>query len=59
MDEAELMQKLDGIGQLGAVPRISPFASDRLIGALRSFIHGEPQPAAHGAPAAPKEIANA
>lgn len=59
MDEAELMRKLDHIGQLGSAPRISPYASDRLIGALRSFIHGEARPAAHGAPAAPKEIASA
>lgn len=44
MDEHELAEKLDALGQLGAAPRISPFASDRLIGALRAFIHGEPIP---------------
>jgi UDP-N-acetylglucosamine transferase subunit ALG13 len=44
MDEKELVQRLDAIGQIGAAPRISPFASERLIGAVRAFIHGEPIP---------------
>ena len=44
MDEKELLEKLDALSELGAGPRISPFASERLIGALRAFIHGEPIP---------------
>jgi len=52
MDERELVEKLDALGQLGAAPRISPFASDRLIGAVSAFIHGEPIPVVKPTPAA-------
>lgn len=43
-DEHELPQKLDELDRLSASGRISPWASDRLIGALRAFIRGEPPP---------------
>jgi UDP-N-acetylglucosamine transferase subunit ALG13 len=46
MDEHELFRKLDELGQAGATARISPFASDRLINAVRAFINGEPLPVA-------------
>ncbi|TVQ58846.1 MAG: glucuronosyltransferase [Phycisphaerales bacterium] len=37
-DESELPAKLDELDSLSAAGRISPWASDRLIGALRAFI---------------------
>lgn len=45
MDEHELMQRLDSLGDLGIGDRISPFASPRLTAAVRAFIHGQPIPA--------------
>jgi UDP-N-acetylglucosamine transferase subunit ALG13 len=41
-DEHELPAKLDALDQLGPAGRISPFASDQLVGALKSFINGTP-----------------
>ncbi len=40
LDEAELMQKLDRLGELKAQERISPYASEALITTLRQFIDG-------------------
>jgi UDP-N-acetylglucosamine transferase subunit ALG13 len=57
MDEHELMQRLDALGELGVGDRISPFASERLINAVRAFIHNEPIPAHR--PAVPVESVNA
>lgn len=39
-DEGELPEKLDRLDSLSAAGRISPWASDRLIGALSTFIRG-------------------
>jgi UDP-N-acetylglucosamine transferase subunit ALG13 len=39
-DAAELKRGLDDLGKIDGVERISPFASERLIGALSSFIQG-------------------
>jgi len=45
LDEAELRQTLDRLGDLKAHDRIGAYASDGLITALREFIDGaEPQP---------------
>ncbi len=44
-DEHELPAKLDQLESLSASGRISPWASDRLLGALSSFIAGRDQPA--------------
>ena len=41
-DETELSAKLDELDRLPAHAPISPFASDDLISALRTFIEGEP-----------------
>jgi len=40
-DESELAERLDELPRRGNVERISPFASDQLITALRSFIDGD------------------
>ena len=40
-DESELAQRLDELPLRGRPERISPFASDQLITALRSFIDGD------------------
>jgi UDP-N-acetylglucosamine transferase subunit ALG13 len=40
-DEHELASKLDDVERLASRERISQYASDRLIGALRSFIEGD------------------
>jgi UDP-N-acetylglucosamine transferase subunit ALG13 len=45
-DEADLARKLDELERLDAGRRISAYASDRLIGALRSFIDGDAPAAA-------------
>jgi UDP-N-acetylglucosamine transferase subunit ALG13 len=45
-DEGELARKLDETERLAAGQRISQYASDRLIGALRSFIDGPGRPGA-------------
>ena len=42
-DEAELVQKLDQVDGLAVGSRISEYAGDGLIGALRSFIDGPPR----------------
>jgi UDP-N-acetylglucosamine transferase subunit ALG13 len=39
-DQGELGPALDDLGRVAAQDPISPFASDRLIGALREFIDG-------------------
>lgn len=39
-DEDELMERLDELGAMTATEQISPHASDELLGALRTFIHG-------------------
>jgi UDP-N-acetylglucosamine transferase subunit ALG13 len=44
-DETDLPRELDKLGVVSANDRISPFASDRLIGALRAFIDGDEQAA--------------
>jgi UDP-N-acetylglucosamine transferase subunit ALG13 len=41
-DEHEMAGKLDEIGRLSATERISPYASDGLIAAVRGAIHGSP-----------------
>jgi UDP-N-acetylglucosamine transferase subunit ALG13 len=41
-DEDELVRKLDEVERLAACERISQYASDGLIRALRSFIDGDP-----------------
>ena len=46
MDEQELAHKLDELGRVGAASTISPFASDRLVNAVRAFIHGQSIPSA-------------
>jgi UDP-N-acetylglucosamine transferase subunit ALG13 len=43
-DEGELVQKLDEVERLAGGERISQYASDGLIGALRSFIDARPEP---------------
>jgi UDP-N-acetylglucosamine transferase subunit ALG13 len=40
-DDAELPAQLDALDRIAAHAPISPFASDRLIGAVRAFIGGE------------------
>ena len=40
MDEAELVRQLNAPPSAANGGSISPFASDRLIGAIQSFIHG-------------------
>ena len=45
-DEQELCQLLDELDGVAAQERISPYASERLIGTLRAFIDGRAQPAA-------------
>jgi UDP-N-acetylglucosamine transferase subunit ALG13 len=40
-DESELAERLDELPRRGQRTRISPFASDELITALRSFIDGD------------------
>jgi UDP-N-acetylglucosamine transferase subunit ALG13 len=44
-DEFELVRLLDQAGQFGVAERISEYASDTLIGAVRSFIERQTQPA--------------
>ena len=44
-DETELPARLDELDRIAAHEPISPFASDRLIGALREFIDGHAQAA--------------
>ncbi len=39
-DEAELLERLDRLGELTPNEQISAFASEELVGALRGFIHG-------------------
>jgi len=39
-DEAELERELDRLGELRATERISPWASDGLLDAVRSFVFG-------------------
>lgn len=39
-DEVELLECLDRLGELTPKERISPYASQELVGALRDFIHG-------------------
>ncbi len=39
-DEAELERELDRLGELRATERISPWASDQLLDAVRSFVFG-------------------
>jgi UDP-N-acetylglucosamine transferase subunit ALG13 len=39
-DEAELERELDRLGELRATERISPWASDELLNAVRAFVHG-------------------
>jgi UDP-N-acetylglucosamine transferase subunit ALG13 len=41
LDEHELPEKLDSLERLAPSERISPWASNRLIGALAAFIRGE------------------
>ena len=41
-DEFELVRRLDQVEQLGAADRISEYASDALVGAVRSFIDTHP-----------------
>jgi len=45
-DERELGAALDDLGRVAAQEPISPYASDRLIGALREFIDGPSLPRA-------------
>lgn len=45
-DESELERELDRLGELRATERISPYASDQLLAAVRAFVRGERQPAA-------------
>jgi UDP-N-acetylglucosamine transferase subunit ALG13 len=42
-DAEELVQKLDQVERLAVGSRISEYAGDGLIGALRSFIDGQPR----------------
>jgi UDP-N-acetylglucosamine transferase subunit ALG13 len=44
LDEHELSARLDALGQQPVGERISPYASQRLIGALWTFIDAPPEP---------------
>jgi UDP-N-acetylglucosamine transferase subunit ALG13 len=43
-DEKELASKLDALSSLQAADRISPYASESLIAAVRDFVHGRGSP---------------
>jgi UDP-N-acetylglucosamine transferase subunit ALG13 len=43
-DEKEVATKLDAISSLQAADRISPYASDSLVAAVRDFVHGRGGP---------------
>ncbi|MCZ4491790.1 MAG: hypothetical protein QOH30_153 [Baekduia sp.] len=46
--ESDLVGELDGLDELEAHERLGPFASERLIGALRTFLDGAPVAAPRG-----------
>jgi UDP-N-acetylglucosamine transferase subunit ALG13 len=54
-DEADLPLSLGELDRIAAQPRISPFAPDEFIAALRAFIFG--QPSLPAAPHAPRKAA--
>jgi UDP-N-acetylglucosamine transferase subunit ALG13 len=56
-DETELPLRLDELDRLAAQPRISPYASDEFVAALRAFIVGPSAPMVPAAPAVTGEPA--